>query len=855
MRALEMLLGRLAARRVSIALVASVALAALVTLVLLAFAVLSYNAERDERWRELHRALDASADQLAAAVALPAWNFDERQIAAIMRASLNNRDLYGGTITLGKRMQFVFLRDEHGGVERAAAPPDLPALRIAERPISMGGREIGSVKMYVTPRHVLQTLRERRIALACAIVALDVTLVLGVYLLLWYLMLKPLKAVGRYATAVKAGGAAGALPQQSLFLGELKTLNESILDMVTLLDLRYRAMQASEERLSIATNAANIGIWDWDVASGALMWDPEMHRQYGVAPERFSGRLDAWEACLVPEDLERVNRLVEAVGRGEGEYATEFRIVWPDGQLRHIKTAAKTMRDGDGRMLRMVGVNYDITDMKRTEHELLRHRHHLEELVAERTAALSVAVTQAKAANHAKSVFLATMSHELRTPLHSVIGFSRLLADSQSMTDEEKRNLGVIHRSGQHLLTLINDLLELSKIEAGRITLQSSVVGVEGLLREVMEMLGARARQAGLTMTVDCVGVPAAVRIDGARLRQVLLNLVSNAVKFAQQGSVTLMARALRRDDGFYDLSFAVRDTGQGIAKADQERIFEPFVQTGSTGAQEGTGLGLTISREFVHMMGGMLEVESDPGNGAVFRFTVRVESAEHDAGDAPGTVLALEPSQRGRRILVADGREDSAQRIDALLSPLGFIVDAAADGAAALAAIERGAPALVLIDSGLPGLGEADLVRRLRTSSDAVPPRVVMMGASSIEQMRREAHDAGADEFLCQPVEQDKLFQVLEQQLGVRFRRRQRVPTILPAPLTTARLALLPYEVLMALREALHVLNPVRALQLLEPYQQEHADTVRAVDAMLAQHQYPQLCGMIEAICLQQEA
>ncbi len=846
------LLQRMASRRVSIALIVSLALAALVTLVLLGFAVLSYSQERDERWKALHRQLDASADQLTAAIALPAWNFDDRQIIAMVQASLNNRDLYGCSVTLSNKVQFVFLRNAEGVLEQVEQEPDIPALRTAMRPIRMAGREIGVVKMYVTPQYVLQTLRERRIALGFAIVALDVTLVLGVYLLLWYLMLKPLKSVGQYAASVKAGGA-GARPDQSLFLGELKTLNESILEMVDLLDQRYSAMQASEERLAIATDAAHIGIWDWDVDTNQLLWDREMHRQYGVPPGAFDSTLDAWEARLVPEDLVQVNALLEKVRSGERSYLAEFRIRWPDGQLRHIKAAGKPFRDASGALRRLVGVNYDITDIKLAEEELRRHRNHLEELVAERTEALSVAVTEAKAANRAKSVFLATMSHELRTPLHSVIGFSRLLADSQSMTEEEKRNLGVINRSGQHLLTLINDLLELSKIEAGRITLQSTVVAVEGVLREVMDMLGARARQAGLHMTLDCHGLPPAVQMDGARLRQVLLNLVSNAVKFAQQGSVMLIARAAPLEEGRYRLSFSVRDTGKGIAKEDQQRIFEPFVQTDNTGAQEGTGLGLTISREFVRMMGGTLEVESELGRGAEFRFTLEVSGANYVPGEALNTVEALDPSQRGRRILVVDDNADSRHLIHSLLSPLGFEVELAADGAAGLAALRRFQPALVFMDWRMPGLDGLAVIRQLRAEPALVQPRVVMMTAHAFEEERRESLAAGADEFLCKPIEQDRLFQVLEQQLGVRFRRRQRLPSAPRAPLTEARLALLPYEVLVSVREALHLLYPARALQLLEAFRADHGDTVQAVEAMLEQHQYPQLCSMIDAVCAEQ--
>jgi signal transduction histidine kinase/DNA-binding response OmpR family regulator len=848
-------LQRQARRRISIVFIVSTALAALVTVLLAVFAMLSYNAESNERWRALHRELEASADQLTAAVALPAWNFDDRQIIAIVRASLSNRDLYGCTVTLSNGMQFVFLRNAQGEIERVATPPDIPALRTAVRTIEVAGRAVGSVKMHVTPQYVLQTLRDRRVELTTAIVALDITLVAGLYLLLWYLVLKPLKEVGRYAAAVKAGDkasatAAGVAPRDRMFFGELQTLNESILEMVDLLDRRYSAMQASEERLAIATDAANIGIWDWDARTGRLVWDREMYRQYDVPPGAFESNQAAWESRLLPEDLDRVKRLTEAVRRGEREYRTEFRIRWPDGQIRYIKAAGRPFRGDDGELLRMVGVNYDITEIKMAEHELRRHRNHLEELVDARTEALSVAVTEAKAANRAKSVFLATMSHELRTPLHSVIGFSRLLADSHTMTDEEKRNLAVINRSGQHLLTLINDLLELSKIEAGRITLQVQVVDVEGLLREVMDMLGARARQAGLAMTLDCAGLPRAIRGDGARLRQVLLNLVSNAVKFAEQGSVTLVARATPLQENRYALTLAVRDTGRGIAREDQQRIFEPFVQTDSSGSNEGTGLGLTISREFVRMMGGKLEVASELGNGAEFRFTLEVEAASAAPGEPASVVEALEPAQRGRRILVVDDNADSRHLIDSLLSPLGFMVETAADGASALAAMKRCPPALVIMDWRMPGLDGLQVMRRIRCDLEHAQPRVVMMTASAFAEERQQALDAGADEFLCKPIEQDTLFQVLEHQLGVRFRRRQRASPARRQPLVEADLAQLPFEVLVGVKEALHLLYTARALELLESCRATHPHIVQSVVAMLEQHQYPQLCGMIDTVC-----
>ncbi len=394
----------------------------------------------------------------------------------------------------------------------------------------------------------------------------------------------------------------------------------------------------------MATGAASIGIWDWSVSSDALQWDEQMYAQFKADAASSMSPAVIWRAALMPDDVPAAKQALRAA-LGDGQAFThEYRILWPDGAIRYIKADAVIFRDGRGQPMRMVGSNYDITAHREAELELLRHRHHLEELVAERTGALSVAVSQAQAANRAKSVFLANMSHELRTPLNSVIGFSRLMAASPHMQADEKRNLAIIHRSGNHLLTLINEILELSKGEAGRLQAQTAVVALAPLLQEVMDMLGMRAEQQGLQLRLDCVAVPQAALLDATRLRQVLLNLMSNAVKFAGSGCVTLRVRGERRDGDDWLLSFAVCDTGIGIAADDQQRIFEPFVQADSAGPKDGTGLGLAISREFVQLMQGELTVESMPGQGATFRFSIPVQAARLPP-QAPAPVPAPAPA------------------------------------------------------------------------------------------------------------------------------------------------------------------------------------------------------------------
>ena len=674
---------------VSIVLAVSVALTFVVTALLLVFAVLFYQSEREQRWQQLYRSLAVSADQLAVAIELPLWNLDERQMLAIMRSTLGKRDLVASALTPGIGKEALALRRNAAGtLDTLSSQPGEPGWLAERRAVTMGGQVIGSVTVYATPDLLNAQLRQRALAIGAMIVALDVILVASIWLVMWWLMLKPLKAIGQYAAGVKAGQSeAFATPPKAWFLGELRTLYRSIRDMVALLDSRYRALQRSEERVQMATGAASIGIWDWNVSSGELQWDEQLYAQFKAEPDCGVPPAALWRAALVPEDVPATKEAIRAALRAGNAFAHEYRILWPDGSIRYIKADAVIFRDGAGLPVRLVGSNYDITAHREAELELLRHRHHLEELVAERTGALSVAVSQAQAANRAKSVFLANMSHELRTPLNSVIGFSRLMAASPNMQADEKRNLAIIHRSGNHLLTLINEILELSKGEAGRLQPQTAVVALAPLLQEVMDMLGMRAEQQGLLLRLDCVAAPPAALLDATRLRQVLLNLMSNAVKFAGSGCVTLRVRGERLGGDDWRLSFAVSDTGIGIAMDDQQRIFEPFVQADSAGPKDGTGLGLAISREFVQLMGGELTVESMPGQGATFRFTIPVQAARLPpqasvplpvsvpvpAGALPALQLHdLAPLAQGERAaLLVALRELNLARVASLLAAL----------------------------------------------------------------------------------------------------------------------------------------------------------------------------------------
>ncbi|MYM75770.1 response regulator [Duganella sp. FT134W] len=844
------MLVRLARRaaKVSIAVFVSVTLTAVVTLVLTTFALYFYQVERAQRWEQLRKTLANSADELAAAVALPAWNFDETQIVTIMKSGLSNRDLYASAVApVASSHPFILTRNEQAQLVPAERLPADPDLLSEQRPIVAGGQNIGTITVYASPAQLVVQLRQRLYTIAGLIFVLDVTLVLSLYLLLWQLILKPLTNIERYAASVKAGQNSGVEPPRNWYSGELKTLNASIREMVRLMESRYVAMHASEERLQIASSAAAIGIWDWNIANRQMVWDEQMYRLHGMEGRKLDDPFEAWRKMVHPDDVMPTEMLLQQALNGTAEFDIEYRLIWADGTVHYMKADAMTFRDTDGHAMRMVGVNYDVTDSRMAEQELRRHRIHLEELVAERTNALSVAVRQAQAANRAKSTFLANMSHELRTPLNSVIGFSRLMADSKNMLPEEKRNLAIIHRSGQHLLTLINDILELSKIEAGRAVLQTEVVHLNDMLQEVLDMVSMRAVQTGVELVVDSVGLPVSARVDGTKLRQVLLNLMSNAVKFTAQGKVTLKVRGASHN-GQCELAFAVIDDGPGISADDQLRIFEPFIQADGPGAKEGTGLGLTISREFVQLMGGTLAVQSAPGQGATFYFTVSVQVADDAPQPGEDEVAALEPQQR-RRILVADDNADGGALMESLLKPLGFDVAVVGDGVQALAMVDVWQPDLVFMDWRMPALDGISATRQIRANPEIVQPGIVMLTASAFAEQREEALAAGADEFMRKPVEQAQLYAVLERQLNLQFVRRHRaaVRRLPPTPLERGDLQRLDAALREELKVALQELNLARVAALLAPLPPALADVVARIGYMVQLHQYPQLCALLD--------
>ena len=383
--------------------------------------------------------------------------------------------------------------------------------------------------------------------------------------------------------------------------------------------------------------------------------------------------------------------------------------------------------------------------------------------------AMKQAKESAESASRAKSDFLASMSHELRTPLNGILGYAQILKRDSELAEKQQAGVDVIQRCGDHLLTLINDILDLSKIEAQKLELHPTDFQLPDFLQQIVNIIGVRAEQAGLTFTYETTGdLPMVVRGDEKRLRQILLNLLSNAVKFTETGTVTFTAGKDPSSSGNNKIRFQVEDTGRGIPEEKLQEIFLPFQQVGEQSRQhEGTGLGLAITKKLVTIMGGDLAVTSTVGKGSTFGITLELPAVEASTLVAPErerTIIGFKGTRR--RILVVDDKWENRAILNNLLEPLGFDVDEAADGRESLAKAHEHRPDLIFMDLVMPGMDGLEATRRIRQSAELKEILVILSSASAFEFNRQDAVTAGCTDFLPKPVQARDLFKQLQSHL-----------------------------------------------------------------------------------------
>lgn len=830
-------------RRTSIATHVVILIVATLTLFLGVFGFSGYYYYSQHEWDGFRDKLSIRSDRVALGLEGLIWNMDQEQIRRLMKSEMRDPDTYAMQVRYGQIQQAVF-RGANGQLIFSDNLTIPAGLHTVNKNIVIENQSVGSVSIIATSQYLEARLRQAMVVLCLFILGLDIAITFALIVSIRYLVLKPLKLIGLYAGDVVSGASSSASLQKFQFRGELEHLKNAIDHMVTQLGARNEELRESTEQFRTLIEKFPIPIGLHDDVGNILVINEKFTELYGYLANDVR-LLEQWFEQAYPDQRYR-NKVIQSWGdyleRVKTDPSTRpalYELTCKNRKRKFVEISGIVTGSFT------LAVLNDVTDRKQAEAAVEKYRLHLEALVQQRTAELELAKNVADTANRAKSIFLANMSHELRTPLNAVIGFSQLMAKDSELSAAQRKNLNIINRSGNHLLSLINAVLELSKIEAGATSLEPEVTNLSSLLNETLDMVRVRADQAGLALHAEFEKLPAYVIVDGFKLKQILINLLGNAIKFTLSGKVCFSVTSNDVESEQVQLTFSVSDTGIGIAAENLTRIFQPFVQLDTHASQVGTGLGLAISRQFVELMGGYLAVESTPGQGSIFHFSLTLPIATLADGEkenfSQGDLLA----QFNGRILIADDNVEARMLLRGLLQHMHAQIAEVADGEKAQEKFSSFKPDIILMDWNMPKVNGLDAIRWIRQQSEGHAPKIIVMSAHAFSEKRQEALDAGADDFISKPLDAEKLYGILAHQMDLATATRADVvdvPAQRSVELCRADLAALTPSTHAELEQALCELNPELISKALLLVQSENPSLAAYLSEMAEKLQYRQL-------------
>ncbi|MEI6678979.1 MAG: PAS domain-containing protein [Mariniphaga sp.] len=501
-------------------------------------------------------------------------------------------------------------------------------------------------------------------------------------------------------------------------------------------------------RLSLAVRASSIGVWDYDIVNNILVWDDQMYALYGISRDNFPGDYDLWRKRVDPDDAAKEDALVQMAIRGEKEYDSEFRVAWPDGSIHNIRSLGSVQRDMSGQAMRIIGTNWDITMQKNTEQELVKAKERAEE------------------SDRLKSAFLANMSHEIRTPMNGILGFSGLLKEADLTSAEQKEYIGLIEKSGARMLNIINDIIDISKIESGQMQVNIGESNINEQIEFIYSFFKPEAEAKGIKLSfkTGLLSKESIICTDREKVFVILTNLVKNAIKFTDIGSIEL-GYVLKTDLADADpgqsteLEFFVKDTGIGIPKDKQEAVFERFIQADITNARayQGAGLGLAISSAFVKMLRGRIWVESEERKGSIFYFTLPYntpsETSMEEKGSAEVNVPAFNTGipNNTLKILIAEDDDISEMLISISVKEISKEILIVRTGVEAVESCRNNPDIdLILMDIQMPEMNGYEATREIRKFNTKVV--IIAQTAFALTGERDLAMAAGCDDYIAKP-------------------------------------------------------------------------------------------------------